>query len=109
MDIESIYPALEDFRILQTRRHAQTAVIHLEPGAATGEEPEDHPDSEQVVLLVEGELQAEVGEETSTMKPGDSLVIGAGVKHLLRNVGEATVIAFTVYAPPVYAPALPRH
>ena len=109
MDLESIYECYEEFRILQTRHHSQTAVIRLEPGKATGKEFNSHPDSEQIILVLEGEFLAEIGDDVSTVKTGQSLVIGAGVKHRLTNHSNVVALAFTVYAPPVYPPALPRH
>lgn len=108
MDIESIPANDEEFRILQTRHHTQTAVIRLEPGRATSEDFSEHPCSEQTVIVLEGALQLEVGDETGVLNPGESLVIGAGVKHRLTNTGSRAVTAYTVYAPPVYPPALPR-
>jgi mannose-6-phosphate isomerase-like protein (cupin superfamily) len=108
MDLESIYSSYEEFRILQTRHHSQTAVIRLEPGKATAQDLQSHEGSEQIVLVLEGEFLAEIGDESSVVKKGESLVIGAGVRHKLTNQGEGTALAFTVYAPPVYPPALPR-
>jgi mannose-6-phosphate isomerase-like protein (cupin superfamily) len=108
MDLESIYSSYEEFRILQTRHHSQTAVIRLEKGKATGNEPQSHNASEQIVLVLEGEFFAEIGDESKVVTKGESLVIGAGVKHKLSNRGEDVALAFTVYAPPVYPPALPR-
>ncbi len=107
MDTESIHDAAGEFTILQTRHHSQTAVIRLEPGGATGGKG-NHPHSEQVVLVIEGEITAEVGDDTRVLGQGTSLVIGEGVKHRLSNQGTTAAVAYTVYAPPVYAPALPR-
>ena len=109
MDLESIYSSFEDFRILQTRRHSQTAVIRLEPGGFTSEGMNSHPDSEQIVLVLEGEMMAEVGDERKAVAKGQSLIIGAGVPHGLANESGGPVFAFTVYAPPAYPPGLPRH
>ena len=107
MDIESIHETPGEFRILQTRHHTQTAVIRLEPGGSTGGTG-CHDKSEQVVFVVEGEFTAEVGDDTRVVTKGESLVIGEGVKHRLSNARDSEALAFTVYAPPVYAPALPK-
>jgi len=53
-------------------------------------------------VMLEGELVAEVGEECDTIRPGQSLIIPAGVKHRFRNEGNGPAFAFTVYAPPAY-------
>lgn len=108
MDIESIDQTKQEFQILQTRHHSQTAVIRLDPGKATGKDKQDHSHSEQVVLVLQGEFLAEVGDETRTVTIGESLIIPAGVKHRLSNPGGEPALAYTVYAPPVYPPALPR-
>ncbi len=108
MDVVEIPQMREEFRILQTRKHSQTAVMHLEPGKATSKKPSVHPDSEQTILILEGELVAEVEGEQFIVGPHESLIIAAGARHRLVNQGEVAAVAFTVYAPPVYPPALPR-
>jgi mannose-6-phosphate isomerase-like protein (cupin superfamily) len=108
MDIESIPESSESFRIIQTRQHTQTAVIHLNAKDSSSENKNTHSDSEQTIVVLEGQLSIEVGDESAVMMPRQSLIIPAGTPHRLFNDTDETVIAFTVYSPPVYPPALPR-
>jgi mannose-6-phosphate isomerase-like protein (cupin superfamily) len=102
MNIANIRESRDDFHILETTGRTQTATMHLDRGQATAERMEAHPHSDQTIVVLEGEFIAEVGEESDTLRPGQSLIIPAGVKHRLRNEGSAPAFAFTVYAPPAY-------
>ncbi len=46
-----------------------------------------HPHSEQVMVIVEGEVEVTIGDETQTMRPGDACVMNRGVEHELHTVG----------------------
>jgi mannose-6-phosphate isomerase-like protein (cupin superfamily) len=78
--------------------------MRLDPGKATGKDAESHKDSEQVLLLIEGVLTAEIGSERFTMNPGDMLIIQPGVKHKFTNLGTTVAVTFNIYCPPEYPP-----
>src|SRR4051812_46578066 len=103
MDRANIRDAKEWFEVLQTSEKSQTAVMTLEPGKSSGAK-EGHKKSDQVLLLLEGELEGEIGEEKATLRKGDVVLIRAGVKHRFANRSEKTAITFNVYAPPEYSP-----
>ncbi|MBV8601324.1 MAG: cupin domain-containing protein [Candidatus Eremiobacteraeota bacterium] len=90
------------FSILQTSERTQTAMMTLKPGEASGPLENDHPQSEQVVLLLEGRLLAEVGDERSSLEAGDVVTIPAKVAHRLTNDGDIPAVTFNVYGPPAY-------
>jgi mannose-6-phosphate isomerase-like protein (cupin superfamily) len=96
------------FAVLRTTRRSQTAVMTLGPGQATGPEPEAHRGSEQILLLVEGELTAEIGGKRSRVKTGDVVIIPPRVKHRFLNRGDRPAVTFNVYTPPEYPPAPKR-
>ncbi len=102
MNIANIRESSEEFHLLETTGRTQTATMILKPGAASSDELEIHPHSDQVVLIMEGEVIAEVGTEQATMVSGQSLIIPASMKHRFVNKGSKTVFAFTVYGPPAY-------
>jgi len=52
----NIFREKEWFRVLVTTKRTQTAVMKLGLGQSTGEEAEAHENSDQVLLVVEGEL-----------------------------------------------------
>lgn len=102
MNIANIRESESDFHILETTGRTQTATMRLKNGETTSDDLEAHPHSDQTVVVLEGEFVAEVGEERSTVRQGQSLIIPAGVKHRFRNDGAQPAFAFTVYAPPAY-------
>ena len=67
-----------------------TAVVYfeLEPGCRLG----SHTDSaEEILLILEGEAEATVGDEQARVSAGDMAAVPAMVPHALRNVGDETV------------------
>lgn len=99
----NIYEAKEWFKILQTTQKTQSAVMKLGPGQSSGNKPEAHQKSDQVLLLIEGELEAEISGRHSKLKPGDMVTIAPGVKHRFVNSGENPAVTFNVYSPPEYS------
>jgi mannose-6-phosphate isomerase-like protein (cupin superfamily) len=90
------------FSVIDTSQASQTAWMTLASGEASGPKENEHPGSEQVLYLVEGDLYAEVGERSFTMKAGDSVIIGTDVPHRFENRGARDAVTFNVYAPPAY-------
>ena len=104
MQLTNISKASEWFEVMQTTSRAQTAMMTLAPGQSTGSHAEAHASSDQVLLMMEGELAGEVGAERPRLRKGDVLVIPAGVKHRFTNDGTTPAVTFNVYAPPEYPP-----
>ena len=104
MNISNIDQVTEWFEILQTTGRSQAAVMRLDPGETTGEHAESHEESEQLLLLIEGALDGEIGSEHLAMDAGDMIIIPAGVKHKFTNPGEKIAVTFNVYCPPEYPP-----
>ncbi len=74
---------------------AASAAVYLlfEPGAVLAE----HTDSaEEVLLVLEGAVEATVGGETATLEAGQLAIVPALVLHGMRNTGDtpARVIGF---------------
>jgi quercetin dioxygenase-like cupin family protein len=67
-----------------------SAVVYFE--VEPGDRLARHTDSaEEILYLIAGEAEAEVGEERGRLAAGDLAVIPAMVPHGLRNVGGQTV------------------
>ena len=90
------------FSVLQTSDTSQTAVMTLEKGEWSGDKANEHPDSEQVLIVLEGEVVAEIGDDKATLRKGDSVVVPRGAKHRFGNQGSEKAVTFNVYAPPAY-------
>ncbi|MBV9007967.1 MAG: cupin domain-containing protein [Verrucomicrobia bacterium] len=102
MNISSIHDATDWFEVLQTTERTQTAMMTLAPGRSSGSKPEGHKNSDQVLLVLEGEVEGEIGGKTKTMRKGDVIVIPAGTKHKFTNKSSADVVTFNTYSPPEY-------
>ncbi|MEY2603208.1 MAG: hypothetical protein QOH31_982 [Verrucomicrobiota bacterium] len=83
MNRSNINRATEWFEVLQTTKRSQTAVMRLDPGQPTGEHAESHDKSEQLLLLLEGRLMADIGGKILAMSMGDVVIIPPRVKHKL--------------------------
>lgn len=89
----------EDFRReVVTGRHGQVVLMTLPPGEEIGEET--HPDVDQMLLFLEGEGEAVLEGETSSVGPNRLVFVQAGVRHNFRNTGSVPLRLVTVYAPP---------
>ena len=102
MTISNIHDAKQWFEVLQTTERSQIAIMVLTAGGHSSEKMNVHKKSDQVLLLVEGELEAEVGGEKRSMVKGDSCIVSAGTSHRFENRGKGRVVTFNVYSPPEY-------
>jgi len=64
--------------------------VRYDPGANVPRHLHEH--TEQVMLMLDGELEMTVGSETRMLGPGDSVVVNRGVEHELRSEGGCSFI-----------------
>jgi mannose-6-phosphate isomerase-like protein (cupin superfamily) len=102
--IYNLYRASSWFEVLHTTDRTQSAVMTLKPGASTGDQPQSHENSQQLLLLIEGELLAELDGQSRNLKSGDIVIIAPKVKHKFTNKGKTSARTFNVYCPPEYRP-----
>ena len=55
--------------------------MKLGPGQSTGEEPEDHKNSDQVLLVMEGKLSAVIDGKRSLMKVIGRRSLSTSIRH----------------------------
>lgn len=97
-----------EFKPLIATRKAQAAVMVLQAGGATGDEPSnEHPRCEQWLYVVSGVGTATVvsrrGSRRSVkLRAGDLLVIEAHEPHQIRNYGRRPLVTLSFYVPPAY-------
>jgi mannose-6-phosphate isomerase-like protein (cupin superfamily) len=88
-----------DFRrVLSTGPHAQLVVMSIPAGEEIGEEV--HDDVDQVLSIVDGHGEAVLDDVPRRIGDGDLVLVSAGTKHNVRNVGNGDLKLYTVYAPP---------
>ena len=76
---------------------AASAAVYfvLEPGVAVG----THTDSsEELLVILEGEAEATVGDERGTLRAGDVAVVPPSMPHDVRNVGDGPLRVFGAFA-----------
>lgn len=51
-----------------------------------------HPQTEQVMIILDGEVTVTIEQETRTLSKGDTVVINRGLEHELHSEGGCTFI-----------------
>lgn len=85
-----------------TGKHQQVVVMTIPPGGEIGEEV--HPDTDQVLVFVDGEGEARLESVTSPVRANDLVFVRAGTRHNFVNTGPQQLRLITMYAPPQHAP-----
>jgi len=85
-----------------TGTYEQIVVMTIPPGGEIGEEV--HPDTDQVLIFVDGEGEARLESETSPVRPNDLVFVRAGTRHNFVNTGPQQLRLITTYAPPHHPP-----
>ena len=99
VDILELARSSDDFRrVVMTGEKLQVVVMTVPPGGEIGAEA--HVGHDQILLFVEGEGEAVLGEERSTVSEGDLVLVRSGVHHNFINTGSAPLRLVTAYAPP---------
>ncbi len=80
-----------------------SALTTLEAGSP-GVPPHLHRTSSELFLMLEGQLEALLGDEILTLDPGDTFVAGPGVRHALAPAPGSRAVFFVVTAPPSSRP-----
>ncbi len=75
--------------LIFSEKAASLALVHivLEPG---GSVPPHTDSAEELVLMMEGTVEAQVGDESGTLEAGGMVLIPAMALHSIRNVGDGT-------------------
>ena len=73
--------------------------FHLKPGASTGPTPQSHS-GEECSLVLEGEMEIQVGEQFYTLERGDSIYYQASIPHRITNIGEGELVFISAITPP---------
>ncbi|MEW6265582.1 MAG: XRE family transcriptional regulator [Thermodesulfobacteriota bacterium] len=73
----------------------------LSPGGATSEIPLPHT-GEECLVIIEGIMRAEVGEETVALEEGDSFYFDSAIPHRLWNPGNENCKFYLIITPPKF-------
>jgi mannose-6-phosphate isomerase-like protein (cupin superfamily) len=84
-------------RVLYTARNSQLVLMSLLPGEDVGEETHE---LDQFIRFEQGKVSVLLNGAMHIVSGDYAVVIPAGVKHNITNVGDVPVKLYTVYSPP---------
>ena len=93
--------------VLSTGPHSQVVVMCIAVGSEIGEET--HGDVDQVLVFTDGDGEAILNGERSSVSAGRLVHVPAGTRHNIVNVGTAELRLYTIYAPAQHAPGTIHH
>jgi len=77
----------------------QLTVIDVNLAPGKGHDFHKHPDQEEVIYIVAGEVEQWVDRESRKLGPGDSAFIPGGVVHASFNVGKSDAKIVAILGP----------
>ena len=87
-----------DPRALIQRASYGCGMTIMEPGQV--HEEHAHPDSEELILVVQGTGTARIGGKEVTVAPMEVIGIDKGEPHTFTNTGAVPLCLYWVYTPP---------
>jgi quercetin dioxygenase-like cupin family protein len=69
-------------------------------GSGKGNVEHIHPNCEEVLYVLEGEMEHTLAEETVRLHAGDLIVIPRNARHCVRNVGKSPARVFISFSSP---------
>jgi transcriptional regulator with XRE-family HTH domain len=92
-------------KLLLTPRPLQNLEVffgELEVGGSTGPQPYAHGDSEELFVVLAGEVQLEVGGQIFQLEHGDSIDYRSSTPHRATNAGDDLAEVMWIISPPSY-------
>ncbi len=77
----------------------QLTVIEVTLAPGKGHDFHRHPDQEEVIYVISGEVEQWLDRESRMLGPGDSVFIGADVVHASFNVGRSEARLLAILGP----------
>ena len=74
-------------------------VLEVNLSPAAGHNFHKHPQQEEVLYIIEGEIEQWVDQEKRILRPGDSAFIAAGVIHASFNVSDRNAKLLAILGP----------
>lgn len=98
-DIEKLTEENTDFRrVLYTGHNLQLVLMSIAPGEEIGAEV--HEDRDQFFRIEGGEGEVSIDGVVHKVKADDGIIVPAGARHNVVNVGTEPLKLYTLYGPP---------
>jgi transcriptional regulator with XRE-family HTH domain len=82
--------------------HLEVFMGELDVGGSTGAEPYAHGDSEELFVVLRGNVQLELGGDMHELEAGDSIDYRSSTPHRVLNVGNEQAEVMWIISPPSY-------
>lgn len=97
-NIEKVTLANTDFRrVLYTAKNSQLVIMSIAAGEDIGEETHK---LDQFIRIEAGKGKAVLDDVEHVIEDGTAIIVPAGTKHNIINVGDKPLQLYTVYSPP---------
>jgi transcriptional regulator with XRE-family HTH domain len=80
----------------------EVVAAEFDPGGSTGDEPYTHGDSEELLVVVEGVVHVQLGDEVYELRDGDSVHYRSSTPHRVSNPGDDSAEVLFIISPPSY-------
>jgi mannose-6-phosphate isomerase-like protein (cupin superfamily) len=98
-DIEKLTVENTDFRrVLYTGKYLQLVLMTLQPGEEIGAEV--HEDHDQFFRIESGSGEVRIDGKATPVKDDDAVIVPAGARHNVVNIGDKPLMLYTLYGPP---------
>ena len=95
---EEGYPGVPRTILVDANHGAKSLWVgHLEIAPGAQVTTHIHPDTEEAMVIVEGQLEAVLGDEVVNLGPGDTVLAPAGVKHGFINRSGAKAVSLASF------------
>ncbi len=84
-------------RVLYTSKNSQLVLMSIERGSEIGEEVHD---LDQYICIESGRAKAIMDDSEHQVEGGHAIVIPAGLRHNIKNIGKEPLKLYTIYSPP---------
>jgi len=84
-------------RVLYTTKNSQLVLMNIKPGDEIGEEVHE---LDQFIRLEAGQAQVILDDIEHTLEEDFAVVIPAGTKHNVTNIGSVDLKLYSIYTPP---------
>lgn len=71
------------------------------PGSDTGTEMYSH-EAEEAGIVISGEIEITIGEQTKTLKKGDAYIFDSRLPHRFKNTGDDECVIVSACTPPSF-------
>ena len=82
--------------------HLEVVVGELDPGGSTGAEQYAHGESEELLVVIDGTVRLELGDDVHELEAGDSIGYWSSTPHRLSNTGDGLAEVMWIISPPTY-------